>query len=278
MGKVGSFNGFIKFITTFARQHSTELLVGLGISGMATTTVLAVRATPKVIKKIDAAIADANEALMDEAVAAQEENYIPITRLKRRDVVKLCWKDYAPAAVTGVASIICIIGGTRINLRRNAALVTAVKLSEATIKDLQSYKKKVIETIGEEKNDEIETKVTEETLQQAYVNMDSQIVQGTGSILCFDKIGGQWFKSDKETIRSVINTLNYRLNDEVYVPLNDLYYELKMKQTVAGRSLGWNRDQGLIDPDFSSHLMPNGVPVLVFSTRIEPRANYERLY
>ena len=34
-------------------KHSPEILTGLGIAGMITTTILAVRATPKAIKKIE---------------------------------------------------------------------------------------------------------------------------------------------------------------------------------------------------------------------------------
>lgn len=276
LGKI-NFKGLVNVITSFAKVHSPELLVGLGIAGMGTSTVLAVKATSKAVKKIDVAIEEENERLIDEAVANQQEHYSPIVKLNRVDAVKLCWKDYAPAAVTGVASVICIVGGTRINLRRNAALVTAVKLSEMTIKDLQQYKSKVIETIGEEKNDEIEAKVNKDVVEQASINMDSSIISGNGPVLCFDKIGGQWFKSDKETIKSVINRLNHTMNDDMYVSLNDFYDEMGMDHTVAGEQLGWNRDQGLIEPKFSSHLLSNGVPVMVFTTRIEPRVDYSKL-
>lgn len=277
MIKMRDLKGIVNVITAFTKNHSPEILVGLGIAGMTTSTVLAVRATPKATRKIEAAIEDSNEALMDEAVAKQQESYSPVSRLKAGDVIKLCWKDYAPAAVTGVASIVCLVGGTRINLRRNAALVTACKLSEMTIKDLQTYKDKVIETIGEEKHEEIETKINEEAVTNAAINLDSAVICGNGPILCFDNIGGQWFKSDKETIRAAINRLNHTMNDDMYVSLNDFYDELGMNQTIAGRDLGWNRDYGLIEPKFSSHLLPNGVPVMVLTTRLEPRVDYSKL-
>lgn len=278
MIKIGNFKSVMKIITAFAKQHSPELLVGLGIAGMTTTTVLAVRATPKAVEKIHVAIADKNEKLFDDAVARQEDKYTPITKLKSGDVIKLCWKDYLPAAATGIASIVCIVGGTNITLRRNAALVTACKLSEITIKDLQEYKNKVVETIGETKNEEIEAKVAQDHVDKASINMDSTIISGNGPILYFDKIGGQWFKSDKETIREAINRLNHTMNDDMYVSLNDFYDEMNMPHTVAGDRLGWNRDYGLIEPKFSSHLTPGGVPVVVLSTRLEPRVDYGSLH
>ena len=37
----------LKGAQTFLSKHSPEILVGLGITGMVTTTMLAVKATPK---------------------------------------------------------------------------------------------------------------------------------------------------------------------------------------------------------------------------------------
>ena len=43
-------------------KHSPEILTGIGIAGMVTTTVMAVRATPKALRLIDnAEIKKANE-------------------------------------------------------------------------------------------------------------------------------------------------------------------------------------------------------------------------
>lgn len=287
MAKFGNVKGLFKVLTVFAKKHSPEILVGLGITGMATGTVLAVKATPKATKKIQDVIDTKNEELMDIAVAAHQTQYDPITKLPVKEVVKLCWKDYAPAVVTSVASFICIVGGTNISLRRNAALITACKLSEVTIKDLQAYKDKVVETIGEEKNQEIEDKVDKEKIDKLTtskdgtpVDMDSMLVYGTGPVLYFDKMGGQWFRSDKESIRAAINRLNHTMNDDMYVSLNDFYDELDLgiRHTVAGDSLGWNRENGLIEPTFSSILTRNGVPVATISTRLEPRTDYSKLY
>ena len=46
----GMFKGTKKAII----KHSPEILTGVGIAGMITTTVLAVRATPKAMQLIDA--------------------------------------------------------------------------------------------------------------------------------------------------------------------------------------------------------------------------------
>lgn len=278
MFKMPNLKGITKVITAFAKVHSPELLVGLGVAGMATSTLLAVRATPKAVAKIDNEIDEVNAELMDVAVRNHQTEYSPIDKLKPFEVVKLCYKDYLPAAITGVAGVICIIGGTNISLRRNAALVTAVKLSEVTIKDLQDYKNKVVETIGEDASTEIEAKADKERVEKSISNIDDLIVHGDGPVLYHDLIGGQWFRSDPETIKAAINRLNHEMNNDMYVSLNDLYSKLNLPDTVAGEHIGWDIWHGLVEPKFGSYLLRGNIPVATFSTRNEPRVDFKSLH
>lgn len=272
-----SVKGLINIAKTFGVQHGPEILIALGITGMGTATVLAVKATPKALEQIDDEIDRQNDERIAYVDEHEEEIYHPVEVLSKKEVIKVCWKGYLPAIITGVTSIFCIVGGTSINLRRNAALATAYKISEASVKELMEYKDKVVETIGEDKNKEIEDKIDQEHLDRASINMDSSTITGKGPILYFDKMGGQWFKSDKESIREAINNLNRNMNSDMYVSLNDFYDELDMPHTIAGDSLGWNSDQGLIEFKFNPMITKSGVPAVVFSTRLDPRADYTKL-
>ena len=60
-------------VKTATVKHSPEILTGVGIAGMVTTTVMAVRATPKAIQ------------LLDEEKRRQHAN-----KLEPMDVVKSC--------------------------------------------------------------------------------------------------------------------------------------------------------------------------------------------
>lgn len=272
-----SFKGFINIAKTFGVKHGPEILIALGITGMGTAAVLGIQATPKALEKIDEEIDRQNDEIIAYADEHEEASCTQINHLSRKEVVKVCWKCYLPAVITGVTSAICIVGGTSINLRRNAALATAYKISEASVKELMEYKDKVVESIGEDKNQEIEDSINKEHLDRATINMDSTVISGNGPVLYFDKMGGQWFKSDKETIREAINDLNRTMNSDMYISLNDFYDAMNMPHTVAGDSLGWNTDQGLIEPKFSASMAKNGIPVVVMSTRIYPRADYSKL-
>ena len=279
MFKLPNLKGIATIITIFAKDHTPELLIGLGIAGGVTSTVLAVKATPKAIKKIESAIEDVNEQLLHDAVERGQSVYSPIDKLKPLDVVKVCWKEFLPTAITGVASIVCIVGGTNVAVRRNTALITACKIAETSIKDLQEYRAKAAEALGEEKNTEVEAAVDTANAERVVHNIDmsSVAISGKGPILYYDKMGGQWFRSDKESIREAINYINHSMNADMYVSLNDLYDQLDMPDTIAGRILGWNIDNGLMSAKYTSQLTACGIPIVVFTTSIEPRVNYDRI-
>lgn len=87
-------------------KYGPEIAVGVGIAGMITTTVLAVKATPKALKLID-------EAKKEKA---EEEEAV---ELKPTEIVKVAWKPYIPAMISGALSIGCIVGASTVHVKRN---------------------------------------------------------------------------------------------------------------------------------------------------------------
>ena len=98
------FKKFMGDVGHSLSKHSPGILVGIGIAGMVTTTVLAVRATPKALRLIEA-------EKQRQEVELNEE----IDKLKTKDVVKVAWKCYIPSAVIGGASIACLIGASSVH-------------------------------------------------------------------------------------------------------------------------------------------------------------------
>jgi hypothetical protein len=248
-----------KEVQTFVTDHSPEILTGLGIGGMITTTVLAVKATPKALTLIK---------------DKQEELYPDSTqKLTPAQTIKATWKCYIPAAVTGVTSIACLIGASSVNARRNAALATAYNLSTTA---LSEYKEKVLETVGEKKEQTIRDKVAEERIKKEPVNNSAIIVSGTGNTRCFDTITKRRFISDIEQIKRIVNELNRRMiNGDDYISLNEFYYELGLTDGCdIGDELGWNVTRGLIEIDFSAQLDTDGVPCIVLDYSVAPKRGY----
>ena len=244
-----------KDIRKFASKRSPEILTGIGIAGMITTTILAVRATPKALELIE-----------------EQKEEESVDKLSSFEVVKVAWKPYIPAMVTCVVSTACLIGASSVNTKRNAALATAYKLSETA---LTEYREKVIETIGEKKERIVRDKVAEERVKKNPVSKNEVIVTGNGKTLCFDPISGRYFMCSIETIKKAENTLNKQMLHDIsgYVSLNEFYDELGLDHTSVGNDLGWNTNQ-LIDIDFSSQLNDNGEPSVVLDYLVAPKCDY----
>lgn len=245
---------FFKGIGAAMRKRSPEILTGIGIAGMFTTVVFAVRATPKAMILLE----DRREEL-------------GVEKLSVKETVKTAWACYIPAAAIAIVSTGCLIGASSTNLRRNAALATAYTLSESTFKD---YQEKVVEAIGEKKEREVRDSVAETKMVRTPVQ-EVIFTDCGGSTLCFDVMSSRYFKSDKQKIESAVNELNRRMRDEMCVTLNDFYYEIGLDGTKLGDDLGWNIDKGYIDIDFSSHLDANGTPCLVIDYQIAPVYDYQ---
>jgi len=257
-----NMGGLLKNVKMALSDHSPEILTGLGIAGMITTTVLAVKATPKALDLIS----DAEYEKYDD-----EGNREPLTKI---EVVKAAWKPYIPAAITCATSVACLIGAGSVNAKRNAALATAYNLASNA---LTEFKDATLETVGEKKNQTIKNKVAEKQIEKNPVNQSAIIVSGQGNTRCFDTITKQRFTSDIETIRRIVNDLNERMiNGEDYISLNEFYYELGLDGTSIGEDLGWNIARGKIKVDFNAQLDSDGVPCIVIDYVVPPEYGYSR--
>lgn len=254
-----------KFVSTVRRsaiKYSPEILTGIGIAGMVTTTLMAVRATPKALDLM----AEVKETHKDELDNKQVMGKAIVTHVA---------PVYIPAAITGCVSIACLIGASSVNARRNAALAAAYTLSESTLKE---YQEKVIETIGEKKEQAVSDSIAKDKIEKNPVTNNEVIITQAGNTLCYDAISGRYFTSDIEKLKRIENEFNRRLLSEMYLGLNEMYYELGLRCTEQGNELGWNIDDGLIEFQYSSQLAEDGRPCLVVSYRVGPRYGYGDLH
>lgn len=226
------------------KENSPVILSGCAAAGVVTTVIFAIKATPKACTIIE-------EEGLEEPL----------------DIVKGTWKLYILAVASGVITIACIIGANRISLKRSAALASLYSLSEITLKE---YQEKVVEKIGEKKEQEVRDEIAHDRIVKNPRGENPVILTGKGDVLCYDSISGRYFKSDIERIRKSINDLNQRMNEDYFVAVNDLYYELGIPGIRLGESIGW-RLPNLIDPNFSSQLCDDGTPCLVMDFLLQPQ-------
>lgn len=266
--KEAQFPKLIKKFSEVIIKNNSSILTGVAVTGLITTSVLAVRATPKALCIID----DELYYLMGEDVYKEKESGNAIEDracfLSFQKKVKLTWRCYIPAIVVGFTTIGCIIYANKINLRRNAALASVYSLTEVALKEYQS---KVVETIGKNKELKIRDNISAEHIKTNPSNTNEIIITGKGDVLCYDSLSGRYFKSDIEKIRRIINNLNRDLMSNMFLSLNEFYYELGLPKIKLGDEMGWDIDKGLIDVSFSAQLTENNEPCLVLNYEITPK-------
>lgn len=263
---------FIKGVKIGFDKHSPEILIGLGIASAITSTVLAVKATPKallLIKKEEKIKARKYNSKYDELDIAAES-----LSLSKPEMIKVTWKCYIPAAISGVASVAFLLGSNSVHVKRNAAIATAYKLSETALTD---YKKEVIETIGEEKAKLIQDKVAQKHVDEHPVSSNQVIIAGSGKQLCYDGISGRYFESDIQTIRAAVNTINETMVYEMYASLGDFYNEIGLPPTTLSDELGWNLDDGQLEISYGSAISDDGRPCITLDYHVAPRYDFSKL-
>lgn len=259
-----------------AKKRSPEILTGIGIAGMVTTVVLAVKATPKAMELIEEEKKFKEKEAHEGGIFTKEDekyafNLTPI------ETVKAAWKPYIPAAVTGVASIACLIGANSVHARRNAALYSAYKISTTA---LNEYRDKVVETIGEKKEAQVRDKVNKDKLEKNPASSNTVIMTGGGETLCYDAHSDRYFKSDVDRIKRAVFDLNDRMQKgmEMYISLNEFYDAIGLKHINIGDSIGWRVDKGYIDISFGAQLTDKNEPCIVIDHLVPPEYGFDELY
>lgn len=233
---------YLRTVKRGLSNHSPAILTGIGISGMGIAIVMAVKATPKAY------------SLLKEA---EEEKDEPLTKV---EIVKAAGKCYIPTLIAAGASAACIIGANSINNKRNAALATAYTLLETSARE---YQEKVLEEVGEKKEEEIRQSVNESKLAKNPASKAKVFNTGHGDTLCFDALTGRYFFSDVDELKRVQNDVNYVMLNEQGITLNEVYYMIGLDGVKLGDRLGWYVDRGLLDMKFTTQLSDDNRPCVV---------------
>lgn len=236
----------------WVKRHSSTILTIAGVVGMIGTTIISVRNTPKAMRLIDI-----KEKELGRAVTVKE-------------AVKETWKLYAAPVAMGSVSIACIFAGAKINAIRSAAVET---VAANAINSLNEYKKAMLNR-DPEKADEIEKCVAEGKLKENPIQNTNAVITGAGQHLCYDKVFGVYFRSDKLAIGRAVNEVNRKMVSYHFVSVNDLYEELGIPTIGIGDELGWTIDEGVVDVDVDSMVASNGEPCLVIDYTVKPRFGY----
>lgn len=238
-----------KSVWAGAKKHSPEILIGMGIAGAASSVIFAVKATPKAMILLE-----------------EKRQELGIEKLEAKEIIKTAAPVYIPTAVSFGVSVACIVGASSVNARRNAALTAAYTLSEST---LRTYRDKVLETVGEDKEREIRQKAAIEQQQSTPEPQTLVVSSAAGQLKCFDSLSGRYFVSTKNEIDKAVNEFNRQLRDDMRISLNDWYDLIGLDTNKLGDMLGWDIERGYVETCYASRLDEDGLPCLVVNY-VEP--------
>lgn len=239
----------------FVKKNASTILTCVGSAGVVVTTVLAVKATPKAIRLIE---------------AAEEKKGEKLTRL---ETIQVAGMTYAPTAIAGIATIGCIFGANVLNKRTQAALASAYALLDRSYKD---YKNKVVEMYG----DEADKHVKENIAKDKYEECDIEV--GADAKLFYDLYSGRYFESTMEHVLLAEYAINRKISTKDYAYLNDWYDELGIEQLQQGHEFGWSRGsnfdhywQDWVDFHHEEVTMDDGLECCIISIMQEPIMEFE---
>ena len=238
----------------FFKRNGSTILTCIGGVGVVTTTVLAVKATPKAVKLLD---------------QAKEEKGEELTKL---EMVKIAGPSYIPTIMTGVTTLACIFGSNVLSKRQQTSLIGAYTLIDNSYK---GYKNKVKELYGTEGSDQVRDEIAKDTYeaQQIKVSDDKE--------LFYDEFSGQYFESTKADVINAEYRLNRDIQTQGWAILSDFYNMLGVDYDDGG-ILGWSEGgnlarywQSWIDFSHTKVEMDDGLECTIITIFCEPYANYE---
>lgn len=218
------------------KRRSPEILTALGVSGVVTTAYLTGVATWR--------------------AAQQLESESPELTLKEK--AEKTWRLYIPPATTGIITITCILSARQASGRRTAAAVSAYSITE---KAFSEYRERVVDQLGEKGEQRIRDEINQDSVS---ANPHKEIfVSIGGDVMCCELLTHRYFKSDMDTLQKCKNEINSRINNELYVTLDEFYDLIGLPHTSMSDKVGWDSDK-LMDLEFSTVISEGGDPCLAF--------------
>lgn len=255
--KKSNFQGLAQRSKNYLRKASPTMLSCLGAAGVIVTSVLAVKATPKAIRRI-----------RSDSRINHDGDPDAYTKL---EALQSAWMCYIPAVAVGTSTIVCIFGANVLNKRQHAAISSAYALLNTSYQD---YKSKLKELYGEEAHQKIVDSIAVEHAKDMYIASTGLLGGGTldfdehnpdDNRLFYDSFSRRYFES---SINRVIQA-EYHLNRDFalsgHLPVNHFYEFLGLELMDGGNEIGWTVESGLCWIDFNHHktVLDDGLEVYV---------------
>lgn len=150
-------------VSNWFKKNASTILTCLGAGGVIATVVLAIKATPKAMDKIQSAQIDKGEEILngdrEGEVKKNDDGSYEMPSLTVIEMVQVCWKEYVPTVAVGIGSLACIFGANALSRRQQAALASAYT---ALASSFEAYRDKVKMLCGPGTDEMIEKTMEQE--------------------------------------------------------------------------------------------------------------------
>lgn len=245
------------------KKHSPEILVGVGIVGVVSSTIMACKATTKldeVLAEPKDKIEKIHELMENPDMVPEGKEYTEedgkkdLTIMYTQSAIKVI-RLYAPAVALGTLSIAAILGGHHILRKRNVALAAAYATIDKSFKD---YRGRVIERFGAELDKELKYNIKAAEVEETVVDEKGKEKKVKNTVNVADpNVYSEYSKFFDESCPGFTKDPEYNLmflkdqqryaNDLLkskgYLFLNDVYEMLGIPRTQAGQIVGWIYDE-----------------------------------
>jgi len=235
------------------RKNAPSIMVYAGVGGFIATVGLAIRATTRMDEaspKLRSKIAEAKKEMRDETVLSKKEASERLARVYV-GVAKETAQIYGPVLAVGTASVLLVLGGHGIMLKRQANLVALYGALDASYR---VYRDRVREELGEEKELELYSRPNLRAVDQDESDdgSDTAMIDLGGYLASpyakyFEAASSNNWNKDPEYnlmfLRAQERWANDRLKIYGYVYLNEIYEALGLDRTKAGQIVGWKREK-----------------------------------
>lgn len=185
-------------------------------------------------------------------------------------LIKTYWKEFIPPASVGAVTILAIVTSTRISTNRAVALAAAYSITEQTF---DTYKKKVVEQLGAEKEELVRAEIAQD---RSNAGDGMSVFVTDGKTLCYDEFTDRYFESTVEDIKKAQNDTNYQMLHEGYASLSDFYQRIGLPTTSMSEEVGWTSDRQL-EVEISAIIAPSGKPAVSINFQVRPVRNYWKM-
>jgi hypothetical protein len=226
------------------RRNAPTLLTVGGVVGFTATVVLAIQATTKAVDILPGITAEVGEV----KVRHTHDDYTE--KQKTEDLIRVYWKHslklariYGPTIAVGSLSIVSVLGGHGIMLKRQAGLVAAYATLDASYKE---YRRRIVDEVGEKREMELyrnpRTRIVEDDQGKPCEIIAQDETQPSPYARYFDETSQNWTKTPEYNLmflRAQQNWANDRLKAHGYLFLNEVLEALGLQRSQSGQIVGW---------------------------------------